>query len=230
MEMKSNFQLFGNAHLIILGAIVATAAALAIVQRRYPPASKYLRLGLASVILLDTMWWDGFLAWHGQLTFPAQLPIELCDLTLYLTVITLFALNPAIFDLVYYFALAGTSMAVLTPDLWEHFPSLSTVQFFVAHGLVVVAVLYLVWSGLARPGRGSVARAMLGLNVWAAFEGTIDWIFKTNYMYLRKKPASESLLNLFGPWPWYIVVTEGVALGLFLLLYLPFRRSDWRRR
>jgi hypothetical integral membrane protein (TIGR02206 family) len=227
-EMKSNFQLLGLTHLAILGAILALAAVLALLQRCIWPASKGLRLGLASVLLAETLLWDGFLAWHHQLTFPAHLPIELCDLTLYLTVIALFSLSPAVFDLAYYFALAGTSMALLTPDLWEHFPSLSTVQFFFAHGLVVASVLYLVWSRLARPRRGSVMRAMLALNAWAAFDGGFDWIFKTNYMYLRAKPANASLLDLFGPWPWYIVVTEAVALGLFLLLYLPFRQTGSR--
>ena len=206
--MKSNFQLFGFAHLAILCAVLLLAAALALLQRRLPPGTKVLRLGLASVLLADALWWDGFLAWHRQLTFPDHLPIELCDLTLYLTLIALFTLNPAVFELAYYFALAGTAMALLTPDLWEHFPSLSTVQFFVAHGLVVASVLYIVWSRLARPRRGSVRRAMLALNVWAAFDGAFDW--------------------LFGSWPWYIVFTEGVALALFLLLYLPFRRSGSR--
>jgi hypothetical integral membrane protein (TIGR02206 family) len=223
--MESNFQLLGLTHLAILGAILALAAVLALLQRCIWPASKGMRVGLASVLLAETLLWNGFLGWHHQLTFPGHLPIELCDLTLYLTVITLFSLSPAIFDLVYYFALAGTSMALLTPDLWEHFPSLSTVQFFFAHGLVVASVLYLVWSRQVRPRRGSVARAMLALNAWAAFDGGFDWIFKTNYMYLRAKPANASLLDLFGLWPWYIVVTEAVALGLFLLLYLPFRQS-----
>ncbi len=227
-EMKTNFQLLGFTHLAILGAILTLAAVLTLLQRHLSPASKGLRLALASVLLADTLWWDGFLAWNHQLTFPAHLPIELCDLTLYLTLIALFTLSPAVFDFVYYFALAGTSMALLTPDLWEHFPSLSTVQFFFAHGLVVASVLFLVWSRLARPRRGSVVRAMLALNAWTAFDGAFDWFFKTNYMYLRVKPANASLLDLFGPWPLYIVVTEAVALGLFLLLYLPFWRPGPR--
>ncbi len=228
--MKANFPLFGFAHLAILSAILLLAAVLALVQRRLPAGSRALRLGLALVLLADTVWWDAFLAWHHELTFPGHLPLELCDLTLYLTLIALFTLSPTVFEFAYYFALAGTAMALLTPDLWEPFPSVATVQFFVAHGLVVAAVLYLVWSRLARPRRGSVMRAMLALNVWAGFDGGFDWLFKTNYMYLRAKPAHASLLDVLGPWPWYIVATEGVALGLFLLLYLPFRQGSARRQ
>ena len=228
--MATNFEMFGAAHFAILSAVLLLAAALAFVQRRFAPAGKGVRLGLAAILLLDTLWWDGFLAWHHQLTFPDHLPIELCDITLYLTVVALITLRPAIFDLVYYFALAGTTMALLTPDLWERFPSLGTVQFFVAHGLVVAAVLFLAWSRLARPRRGSVWRAMLGLNAWALIDGAMDWAYGTNYMYLRTKPANASLLDLFGAWPWYIVVTEGVALALFLLLYVPYWRADLRGR
>jgi hypothetical integral membrane protein (TIGR02206 family) len=226
--MATNFQLFGIVHLAILSAIVLLAAVLAAVQRSLSPGSRSLRLGLAATLFLDTACWEIFLTRHGLLTFPAHLPVEFCDATLYVTLIALFTLSPAVFDLAYYGALAGTTMALLTPDLWERFPSLTTVHFFFAHGLVVAAVLYLAWSRLARPRKGSVLLAMLGVNLWAAFDGSFDWIFKTNYMYLRAKPGHASLLDILGPWPWYIVATEGVALGLFLLLYLPFRRPTSR--
>jgi hypothetical integral membrane protein (TIGR02206 family) len=223
--MTTNFQLFGAAHLAILGGVLLAAAVLAAVERRYLAGRKGLRAGLGAALLVETAWWYAYMPWHGQPLFPANLPLELCDVTLFLTAIALLTLSPAVFDLAYYWALAGTSMALLTPDLWERFPSLSTVHFFIAHGLVVASVLYLVWSRQARPRPGSVARAMLALNLWAALDGVFDWLFKTNYIYLRAKPAGASLLDVLGPWPWYIAATEGVALGLFVLLYLPFWRS-----
>ncbi len=222
--MTTNFHLLGAEHLAILGAVPLLAAILAAVYRLLPPGCRWIRFGLGAILLSDSALWYGYLAWHGQLTFPDGLPLELCDATLGLMIIALFTLHVAIFDLVYYCALAGTTMALLTPDLWESFPSLSTVQFFFTHGLVVSAALYLVWSGQARPRPGSVGRTMLILNIYAAAVGTFDWIFRTNYMYLLAKPESASLLNYLGPWPWYILSSEGVALGLFLLLYLPFRR------
>ena len=56
-----------------------------------------------------------------------------------------------------------------------------------------------------------------------------DYFFGTDYFFLRAKPADPSLLDFLGPWPWYILSTEGVALILFLLIYLPVRRSRERK-
>jgi hypothetical integral membrane protein (TIGR02206 family) len=223
--MPTYIQLFGPAHLFILCAVPLLAAVLAVVQRRLPPGHKALRIGLATVLLLDSAVFYGYMALHGQLTFPDHLPLELCDASLCLVILALFTVSPAIFDLAYYGALGGATMALLTPNLWEPFPSFTTVQFFVAHGLIVAGALFLVWSGLAQPRPGSIGRAMQALNLFAVFVGTFDFIFNTNYMYLRAKPLNASLLNFLGPWPWYILVAEGVALFVFLLLYLPFRLS-----
>ena len=116
-------------------------------------------------------------------------------------------------------------MSLLTPSLTE--PSLFlSVQFFADHGLLVTAILYLVWSRQARPRPGSVVRAMLVFNILLALIGTFDFIFKTNYMFLRAKPETVSLLTFLGPWPWYILAGDSVAFTLFLILYLPFRPAN----
>lgn len=222
----NNFQLFGAAHIVILAAVVALGAGLALLQRRVLHENKWLRIGLGILLLADGVGWYSYLAAMGQHVFPWQLPLELCNVVLYLLGIVLVTGSEGVFDVAYYWALGGSTMALLTPNLWEHFPSVSTVQFFVAHGLVVSATLYLVWSGLMRPRRGSVLRAMIAVNLLALFDGIFDAVFKTDYMYLRFKPQNVSLLSYLGPWPWYVLAAEPVALALFLLLYWPF----WRKR
>lgn len=227
--MHDNFQVFGAAHLAVLASVPLLAALLATIQRRLGPESKWLRIGLASMLLADTIGWYVSLAIHGELKFPERMPLELCDATLFLMIVALFDSNAAIFDVAYYTALAGATMALLTPNVFEPFPSLSTIQFFFAHGVVVISVLFLVWSRLERPRPGSVRRAMLAVNAYALIVGAFDFIFKTDFMYLRAKPARGSLLDLLGPWPWYLLITEVVALILFLLLYLPFCVANRKR-
>jgi len=223
--MQTNFHRFGLVHLGILASVPLLAGILAWVQRRLELGHKGMRIGLAIVLLLDSAVYYGYSATHGEPAFPNHIPLELCDASLCLTIIALFTLNKMVFDLAYYGALAGATMALLQPNLWEIFPSFGTIQFFVAHGLIVSSVLYLVWSKQTTPRPGSVTRAMLGINCFAVLVGAFDFIFKTNYMYLRHKPENASLLNVLGPWPWYILGAEVVAFLVFQLLYLPFRRS-----
>jgi hypothetical integral membrane protein (TIGR02206 family) len=224
--MQSGFTLFGPSHVAILCAAPALAGALSLAHRRSPAARNFLRLGLAAILLVDNAIYYGWQIRSHNLTFPAHMPFELCDASMALTILTLFFLRPLLFDLAYYWALAGASMALLTPNLTEPFPSFGTVQFFVSHGLTVAGVLYLVWSGQARPRPRSVVRAMIGINIFAVLVGAFDYFYKTNFFYLRSKPANPSLLDFLGPWPIYIVGTEAVALVLFLLLYLPVRQTQ----
>lgn len=222
--MKAQLQLFGAAHLAMLAAVPAIAGILAVAHRKLP-AAKTIRMGVAVALVVNTILFYGWRIETGVLAFPNGLPLELCDLSLFLTIVALFTLKPWSFDLAYYWALAGAGMALLTPNLTDPFPSFGSVEFFITHGLTVCGVLYLVWSGQARPRRWSVARAMIGINIVALFDGPFDAIFGTDYFFLRAKPVNPSLLDYLGPWPLYIVSTEGVALILFLLLYLPVRRA-----
>ena len=60
---------------------------------------------------------------------------------------------------------------------------------------------------------------------WAAFVGLVDLVLGTNFMYLRHKPTVGTPLDWMGPWPVYIGVSAGVALVVFHVLALPFRRG-----
>ena len=225
----SGFHLFGPAHLAILAAIPAIAALLALVARSVPRAASPIRISLGIVLLANELVWYVFRYSHEGWRFPEGLPVQLCDVTLWLTIVAALWLVPWCYEFAYYAGVAGASLAVITPDLWSPFPSYPVIYFFLAHGFLIVTILTLTWGKFLRPRRNSVWIALGVLTIYAAALGTFDAIFKTNYMYLRQKPSSATLLNYLGPWPVYILVGEALALLLFLLLWLPFRRPAARQ-
>jgi hypothetical integral membrane protein (TIGR02206 family) len=212
-----------------VAAIPALAAALAFWVRRRPEAARPLRCAIGVLLLLNEFIWYAYQVRHGYLRFPGQLPLQLCDVGVWLAAWAAFTRSAWAFDLVWYWGLCGAGMALVTPDLWTPFPSYLAIAFFLSHGGVVVTILFLAWSQQARPRLGSVRRAFLALNGLAAALGAFDAIFRTNYLYLRHKPAHWSVLDLFGPWPLYIVLSEPLVLLLFWILWLPFRRSNRRQ-
>lgn len=226
--MATDFRLFGLAHLVILATIPALAAALAWCAQRTPAAARPIRLGLGALLLVNELVWHAYRLRTEGLRFPEGLPLQLCDATLWLTILTAFTLAGWSFELAYFAGLGGSGMAVLTPDLWAPLPSYPTIYFFLAHGGVIATLLYLIWAGQARPHTGCVWRVFWRWNIFTAAIGIFNAVFRTNYMYLCRKPAGASLLDHLGPWPVYVLASEAVALGLFALMWLPLKRPAAR--
>jgi len=227
--LNANLPLWGTTHLAIIASVPTVAAGLAFAARRCPAARSPIRWILGSFLLLNEAIWYLYQIHHGYLRFPGQLPLQLCDFAVWLAALAVLSRSAWCFDVVWYWGLCGAGMAILTPDLWTPFPSYLAIAFFLSHGGVVATILFLVWSGLMRPRPGSVWRAFIALNVVAAAVGVFDAIFRTNYLYLRQKPVNPSLLDFFGPWPFYVVLAEPLVLLLFWILWLPFRRKDARQ-
>lgn len=220
---------FGATHLAILAAVPLLAAALAAAVRARPGLAHPLCRTLAAAIALNELAWYRHALALGWFRPPHGLPLDLCDVTLWLTVYALATLAPWALEAIYYLALAGSGMALLTPDLADvPFPSYPAIQFFAAHGAVVASVLFLAFAGVLRPRPRAWWRALLGVNVFAAAVALFNAAFGTNYMYLCEKPRSGSLLDWLGPWPIYVLAADAVALALFFLLSLPFRGDATR--
>ncbi len=229
---SSGFRLFSPAHLAIIAGAPAAGAGLAWMSRRRPRATRTAVGGL--LLANEIAWWTWRFSTEGN-RFPEGMPLQLCDLTLWLTLIALFTLSRTAYDVAYFAGLAGSGMAILTPELWAPLRSYPSAYYFLAHGGVVASILMLAWSGLARPRPGSVLRTVVILNAFALAIGVYNAVFGTNYMYLCRKPAAPTLLDVFGPWPIYLIVGEAVMVALFALMYLPFRsaasgsdRRGWR--
>ena len=223
------FHAFGPAHIAIGAAIPLVAVALAFAIREFPSRAAFVRLSLAWVLAIDALSWYAVSFTRGDVRPPHGLPLDLCDAVVWVTVYALVKGRPWALETAYYLGLAGSGMALLTPDLGSNASTWDVAQFFIAHGLVIVAVLLLVLTRVVHPRPGAWWRAFLTANAYAAFVAAFDAIFGTNYMYLREKPQAGTLLDLLGPWPLYILAAEPVALTLLVALDLPFRggRRRW---
>jgi len=214
--------LFGPVHLALLLAIAGASATLSWLCRERKLPLVTVRLVLAyGIAANELVWWVFRYSREGiRLT---NLPLELCDLTVWMTVLACLTKIPVIVEFTYFAGVAGSGMALLTPDLWTPWPSYPAIYFFVAHGSVLVACCALIFGKIAELQKGAVWRAFGILVGYAVIIGAFNAIFGANYMYLCRKPAKPSLLDWFGPWPWYLF--GGAAVGLMLLwaLWLPVR-------
>jgi hypothetical integral membrane protein (TIGR02206 family) len=214
-------------HLAALFATATLCVVLCVAARAHPGA--WTR-GVSRILAATLLGW--FLAYHlvvalqGSYALDFDLPLHLTDAV---TVVAAFALwRPAalLFELAYFWGLTAALQAVLTPGLGadDRFPSFFFWHYFVTHSGVVVAAVFLAFGVGLTTRPGAVARIFLATVAWAAVAAAGNILTGGNYMFLAERPETPSLLDYLGSWPLYIVAAAVLALVLFVMLDLPFRR------
>jgi hypothetical integral membrane protein (TIGR02206 family) len=210
-------------HLVTVAVIAAMIAGLVIVARLRPGAWTVTAGRVLAIVILtnEASWWV-WLAVHHVWGVSYALPLQLCDLAAFVSAAALWFRQPLLVELTYFWGVAGTINGLITPDLSAHFPSYEFFQYFIAHGAIVGAALFLVIGVRLAPRPWATVR-IFGLTfALLVFDAGADVLTNGNYMYLRQAPGVHSLLDVMGPWPWYIVAAAGLALLFFVLLDLPF--------
>jgi hypothetical integral membrane protein (TIGR02206 family) len=215
--------------LVLVLVAAASAGVCAAARLRSGPwvvaAARILALLLISS---EVAWWV-YAAVH-RLPLSVALPLHLCDIAPLLAALALWTRWQPAAEIAYFWGLAGSAMALLTPDLAYAPGSFLFNQYVLEHGLTVVAALLLPIGLRLGPRPGAVGRVALATAGLAVVAGTADALTGGNYMFLRHAPESPTLLSLLGPWPWYIAGAAVIALALIGLLDLPFRLVASRHR
>ena len=226
MPPENNFEPFGTAHLTTVCVFLAVALALPLAVRFFVPVTTRPVAYLLAALLLAQ---EGIKIWirvDAQGVSPDLLPLHMCTLAVYLSAWMLVTQDRRIFEVVYFWGLGGTTQALLTPDLEEGFPAPSYLLFFLGHGATIVSIFYAMIVFRLRPYLSSLPRVIAITAGTAALVFAVNLWLGTNFMYLMAKPVRPSLLDWFGPWPWYLLGLIIVSLLSFVLLYSPFFVAD----
>ena len=196
------------------------AASIWVARRR---SGRWLRIWTLVLALMILAGWAGEYvadAVRGVWTVKYDLPLQLTDAVSAAAVLALLTRRALLVELVYFWSLTASLQALLTPDLGQSFPSVYYFTYFGYHTGAVAAACFLVFGCRLYPRPGASLRVFALTLAFAAVAGAADLLTGGNYMYLRNKPAHNSLLNLMGPWPWYIVSTAALAVAMLGVLQL----------
>jgi hypothetical integral membrane protein (TIGR02206 family) len=224
---------FGPSHWTVLVLTAALTLTLVFGARRAGTGGESGRRAISwtlAAVLVVNLVADLVFALMHPVRWQDVLPMQLCDWVTLLCAAALVWRHRLAYELAYFWGLAGTLQAVFTPELGIDFPSFVFVTFMICHAGAVVAIFYLTFGLRLRPEPRSIVRAFLWIQVYLAAATAVNLLLDANYGFLRRKPAHASLFDLLGPWPWYLVSLEALALALFVLLYAPFAFADQRRK
>ncbi len=216
---------WGPSHLAVLTLTVLGAIGLVALARR-ADARTVRVVGLVLAVVLAAV----TLGYQVTAFDPARpgltLPLQLSDLAPYAAAWAVVSGQRWATALTYYWGLTLSVQALLTPALGGgDFPAPSFLVFFTDHVLVVWIAVLLTW-GLGRhPSWRDYRLALVATVCWAVPAQVVNMLTGANYGYLDHKPETASLLNLLGPWPWYLLVEAALVVGVWALITLPWTRT-----
>jgi len=145
---------------------------------------------------------------------------------MWLSIALLLNRNHKLYEITFFLGILGAVQALITPNLDVTFPAFRYFHFFIAHGAIIAASVFLTVIEGYRPRAVSVLRALGWLHVLAIPAAITNGLTGSNFMFLARKPETASLLDLLAPWPWYLLQLELVALFLCLVLLLIVKAVD----
>ncbi|SFO23551.1 conserved hypothetical integral membrane protein TIGR02206 [Pseudonocardia ammonioxydans] len=225
---------YGPSHLVVLGIGVAGAVALVLIGRRLRdrPAARTFARGFALVIGAFEIAMQIRALTPQQWDIHTSLPLQLSDLAWMTSAYALWTGRRWACAAVYYWGLTLTPQAMFTPALdAPDFPHTDFVAFWGLHLLVSWAAIHLTWGMGIRPTWRGMRSTLAITLAWAAVTMTFNAVAGTNYGFLNHKPTNPSLLDLLGPWPWYVAVEFALVVAGWSLITLPWtrRRSTARQ-
>lgn len=199
-----------------IAGIVILSSALAVVCRRNLVPYQYVRVALICLLVGGEL--QRYMT--ADIRFPGTLPLNLCNITTWVAVLACLTLSASAVEFVYFAGIAGAGVALVTPDMGSVLPA----AFFLSHGAIVLTASALVFGRNIRLPARAMWRALGFSWLYLILIGLFDWRFGVNYFYVLHKPRMGTVLDFFGPWPYYVLGGAALAQLLYWLLWLPVRR------
>lgn len=225
--VPGEFSYFSLAHilpLIVMGILIYLSY-LYREQLRNWKHEYNLRIVFALVLLLS----DNAYFWHKMYIgadIANHLPVTVCGWATIMSVFLLLTKKQGLFDIVYFFVLAGSINALITPAvIIDNGPThFRYYQFWIQHTGIFVATFYMLFVHRFNINFKSMVKSFLVLVFLALLAIYVNSnIENANYLFLATTEAGDSVLNFLpSNLGLRLLIMGGVIGFLYFLAYLPW--------
>ena len=196
----------------------------------------YFRYGIAFAMIVSEMsyYWR-LIAIPSLGPNPVDhLPITVCGWVAVFGSYMVIGKSQTLFDLSYFWSLAGSSFALLTPTVITYTgpTRFRYYQFWAEHLLCYVAIFYMIFVHKMRPTVKSIVKAYGGLTVLAVIAYFANRMIGpgANYLFMARPEDTPSVLDILPPnFILRLLVMVAVVTALFGLAYLPWYLKDRKK-
>ncbi len=227
-NFAERFQLFTTSHVttMIVIAVLWIVIPWRFKGQKDNRSDRLFRYVLGSVLVSCSL---GFTLWEvvtGRFSLDTSLPLNLCDLTNYLCAILLFRPRFKLFEIIYFWGLAGSIQSFVTPNITFAFPHFEFFAFYIQHGGEFLTILYITVVTGYHPTVRSLGKSLGVLCGYVVFVYGVNLLIDANYMFLMadtpQPSAVTKMIQLFGDPPRHIIGLGLIAMVSYGVLYAPF--------
>lgn len=220
------FSAYGPSHWVVLAVFAAGALLVVLIGRRQRNTRTAHRFSRAFGAVTLVLYLVVYLSTMFPPTIGRSVPLRLTDLATVVAGYALWSHRRRAYALTYYWCLTLSTQALASPALESpDFPHYEFLAFWAIHLLVVWAAIYLTWGVGMRPDWRSYRFAVAATVVWVAVTFAFNSLADTNYGFVNRKPSTPSLLDVLGPWPWYLGTVAVLLLIVWALMTWPWTRA-----
>ncbi|MBO0703402.1 MAG: TIGR02206 family membrane protein [Candidatus Dormibacteraeota bacterium] len=179
----------------------------------------------AMLVICEASWWVKLLTTR-PFHLAADLPLQLCDLTVWVAAAALVFRREILLQLTWLWGVGGGIPALFLPVRGAPFPGWFYFEFYLAHGGIIVAGLLAVVAFGMRIRFSSMVRALVITGALALAVGSFDVVTGGDYLYLTSLPAVAGALQALSSWPLYrVALCSAAALVLIGLGWVARERG-----
>jgi len=150
-----------------------------------------------------------------------NLPLHLCGLSAIISGIIMFYRKQWMYECLYYWGIPGAFHAFLTPEFTQGTEGLLFLEYYIAHGGIILSALFCTLYLGFSPRKGSWWRIFLWTQLFLPIIGGFNWLIDANYMYICAPPIVDNPF-IIGDFPEHLIGLEIAGLLHFAIVYLPF--------